>query len=139
MDRCGKCLCGEVEFVAKGLSGEASACHCKMCRRWSGASWIGVFTQDIEWTRKDALGVIQSSAWAERGFCTKCGSGLFYRVTAEGKHQGVTSVSFGCLDDQSDVSLTKEWFIDKKPEAYGYAGERKTVTEAEVLAMFGGG
>ena len=139
MERRGQCMCGAVEFVAKDLSGEASACHCQMCRRWSGSSWLGVVAGEIEWVRKDALGVLQSSPWAERGFCSKCGSGVYYRVTADGEYQGMTSVSFGALDDPSEITLTKEWFIDKKPATFGFEGERQTVTEAEVMAMFGDG
>jgi hypothetical protein len=95
--------------------------------------------KSIDWQNEDALEVVQSSAWAERGFCGKCGSNLFYRVTAEGKHHGVTSVSLGVLDDQSGITLSKEWFIDKKPACYAFDGDRKRVTEAEVMAMFGGG
>lgn len=139
MDRTGKCLCGAVTFTAKELSDEASACHCGMCRRWAGGPWIGVFTKAIDFADEDAVTVAQTSAWAERGFCAKCGSSLFYRLTAEGEHQGVTSVSLGALDDTSGVSLTKEWFIDRKPDVYALEGERTRVTEAEVMAMFGGG
>ena len=31
---------------------------------------------------------------------------------------------------------TGEIYIDKKPDAYAFAGERQTMTEAEVMAMF---
>ncbi|HMR11168.1 MAG TPA: GFA family protein, partial [Polyangiaceae bacterium] len=86
----------------------------------------------------DGLATIQSSKWAERGFCSRCGTGLFYRLTAEGKYHGVTSVSLGSLDDQSGISLSKEWFIDKKPAAYSFEGDRQRITEAEVFAMFSG-
>ena len=139
MDRTGRCLCGAVTFTARGLSAEASACHCGMCLRWAGGPWIGVFTKAIDFGDESAVTVAQTSAWAERGFCGKCGSGLFYRVTAEGEHHEVTSVSLGTLDDTSGVSLTKEWFIDRKPDVYALEGERTRVTEAEAMAMFGGG
>lgn len=138
MERTGKCMCGAVRFTAKDL-GEASACHCGMCRRWAGGPWIGVSAGPIEWQDDEALEVVESSAWAERGFCRKCGSGLFYRITAEGKHQGVTSVSLGALDDPKGIALTKEWFIDRKPDVYALAGDRERVTEAEIMAAFGGG
>ena len=131
-------MCGAVQFTAKDVSDEGSACHCGMCRRWAGGPWIGVSVKSVEWRGGDALQVVKSSAWAERGFCNRCGSGLFYRVTAEGKYQGMTSISLGALDDQSGITLTKEWFIDRKPDAYALEGDRKRVTEAEVAAMFGG-
>lgn len=131
-------MCGAVVFTAKDTSEDASACHCAMCRRWSGGVWMGVSTPSIVWEDDAALRTIQSSAWAERGFCHECGTSLFYRVTAEGKHHGVTSVSLGCLDDTSGLRIHREWFIDKKPEAYALAGERECVTEAEAFAMFSG-
>lgn len=139
MDRTGKCLCGAATFTAKGLSEEASACHCGMCLRWAGGPWIGVFVEALDVADESVVTVAQTSAWAERGFCNQCGSGLFYRVTAEGKHQGLTSVSLGCLDDPNGLKLTKEWFIDRKPDVYAFEGERRRVTEAEAMAMFGGG
>lgn len=99
---------------------------------------MGVAVGSIEWQKGDAMRVVKSSAWAERGFCKDCGSGLFYRVTAEGKYHGATSISLGALDDQSGICLTREWFIDRKPDAYALEGDRERITEAEVMAMFGG-
>lgn len=137
-ERTGKCLCGAVNYTAR-VQSEISACHCDMCRRWSSGPFFGVSCESVRFEGEDALGTIQSSPWAERGFCTKCGSGLFYRVTAEGPHQGMTSVALGTLDDQGGLSLVKEWFIDKRPEVYELAGERECLTEAQVMALFGGG
>ena len=109
-----------------------------MCRRWAGGPLFAVRVGSIDWKSEGAVQVVKSSAWAERGFCKECGSGLFYRVTAEGNHHGVTTITLGTLDDQSGINLTTEWFIDRKPDAYALAGERKRVTAAEVMAMFGG-
>lgn len=131
-------MCGSVEFTAKDVSQAASACHCGMCRRWSGGVWIGVFAKAIEWRSDTGLRTIQSSSWAERGFCSQCGASLFYRITQEGEHQGVLSVSLGCLDDASGLTVNKEWFIDKKPNGYALAGDHQTITEAEAFAMFAG-
>lgn len=136
IDRTGKCLCGAVSFTAKDVSSEVSACHCGMCLRWSGGPLISAMTKTIEWHSDETLGVVTSSAWAERGFCSKCGSGLFYRMTS-GKYQGNTSILLGALDDRSGFAFTKEWFIDNKPEAYAFAGERSCLTEAQIMAAFG--
>lgn len=82
--------------------------------------------------------MVESSDWAERGFCGECGTNLFYRLTAPGKYQGVTSISLGTLDEQNGIPLVKEWFIDMKPDVYALEGDRQRVTSAEVMAMFGG-
>ena len=76
-----------------------------------------------------------ASELAERAFCNRCGSSLFWRMTAEGPYKGTTSVTLGSLDDRSGVTLVKEWFIDRKPDGYAMAGERECITEAAALAM----
>lgn len=140
MDRTGQCLCGAVSFVARGVQLErASTCHCGMCQRWSGGPAIALFVKSIELERDDGLVWYQSSSAAERGFCNRCGSSLFWRMTAEGKYQGTTSVLLGSLDDKTGVKLAKEWFIDRKPDAYSFAGEREHITEAEAFAILADG
>jgi len=110
-----------------------------MCLRWCGGPLIAVSADNIEWTGRDAVTTFASSSWAERGFCNQCGTHLFYRVTAEGKHQGFTSLAFGTLDDKTAFQLTREWFFDRKPQLYALEGERQRITEAEAFAMLDGG
>ncbi len=140
MDRTGQCLCGAVSFVVHGVLPEkASACHCGMCLRWAGGPLISMFVESIEFTKDEGMAWKKSSHIAERGFCRECGSSLFWRLTAEGKYQGTTSVSLGSLDDKTGVRLIKEWFIDQKPDAYALAGERECITQAQALAMLADG
>ena len=139
MERQGKCLCGAVTYTAKGIEPKLGACHCAMCRRWTGGPLLSIGSSDVAWAGQDKIRTFKSSDWAERGFCSVCGSALFYRVTAPGPHQGRLHIAFGTLDDQSGFKMNIEFFIDKKPAAYTLAGERKTLTEAEVFAMFGDG
>jgi hypothetical protein len=106
-----------------------------MCQRWSGGVGIALFVESIDVTEDEGLTWTQTSNWAERAFCNRCGSSLFWRLTAEGKYQGTTSVMLGCLDDKTGVTLLKEWFIDRKPDAYSLAGERECITEAEAFAI----
>lgn len=94
-----------------------------------------MFVESIDVTKDEGLVWTQTSKLAERAFCGRCGSSLLWRLTVEGKYQGTTSVSLGCLDDKSGVTLIKEWFIDKKPDAYSLAGDRECITEAEAFAM----
>lgn len=124
-------MCGAVSYTAD-VATEASACHCDMCRRWSGGPLLMVEAKAIEWADEAPLTVLATSDWAERGFCNRCGSSLLYRFTAEGKYQGMTTLAVGTLDDQSGLQLTKEWFIDRKPGVYALAGDRKRYTEADI-------
>ena len=138
MERTGECLCGAVSYTAKDLEGTMAACHCGMCRRWSGSPFMAVSPGEVVWGGEDKIKTFRSSEWAERGFCSECGTSLFYRVTAPGPHQGREHLAFGTMDDQSGFELKLEYFIDRKPEAYTLAGEQKKMTEAEVLALFSG-
>jgi hypothetical protein len=132
-------MCGAVTFTAREVEPDGGACHCDMCRRWTGSFLITISSDDVTWTGEDKITRYQSSDWAERGFCSVCGSSLFYRVTAEGPHFGTYHLGYGTVDDPSGVEIKVEYFIDRKPEAYALAGDRETLTEAEVFAKFSGG
>jgi hypothetical protein len=136
MERTGRCLCGAVRYTAKSLQPKMAACNCSMCRRWSGGPYLSIGTNEVEWSGEEALTTYTSSDWAERGFCSVCGSSLFYRVTKDGPFHGAMHIAFGTLDDQSGFDMKMEFYIDLKPSAYAFAGEHKRLTEAEVMALF---
>jgi hypothetical protein len=135
MMRTGKCLCGAVTFTAN-IQPKISACHCGMCRKWTGGVFLTTFAKDVRFTGEDAIKTYTSSDWAERGFCSHCGSSLFYRITAKGPSQGVTVIAVGALDDANGLPLEEELCIDRKPDGYAFAGEHKLLTEAEMFALF---
>ncbi|MCR8826843.1 GFA family protein [Pseudosulfitobacter koreensis] len=141
MARTGSCICGGVRYSIAADLRHTGACHCGMCRKWSGGVYLGieVAAKDFELQAKDSLSIYASSPWAERGFCNTCGSSIFYRVTAEGPHQGTFHVGLGTLDDPGGITLTEEIFIDIKPQGYAFAGDTAKMTEAEVMAMFAPG
>ncbi|WP_299600492.1 GFA family protein [uncultured Tateyamaria sp.] len=139
MSRSGSCMCGAVKFtIAKPIT-ETGACHCSMCRKWSGGVFLGVQVPKggMQIEGEDNLTVYTSSEWAERAFCKHCGSSMFYRVTAPGPMNGDMHVGMGTFADASGIPLTGELFIDLKPDGYAFAGEgRHQMTETEVMAMF---
>jgi len=132
-------MCGAVSYTVTTPIKDAGACHCGMCRKWSGGVFMSVAVpgDGLEIAGKDHLATYTSSPWAERAFCKACGSNLFYRVTAEGPFQGNIHLGFGTLDDVSGIPFTGELYIDLKPGAYSFAGEgRRQMTEAQVIEMF---
>jgi hypothetical protein len=133
-------MCGAVTFDAEPDPMEVHACHCEMCRRWTGSALLAVTVpaaaMRLEGT--DRIRTLRSSHWAERGWCERCGSGLFYRVTIEGPRQGEYSVPLGLFDEPSAFAFTKEIFIDCKPASFAYEGDHTRVTRAEVLAQYAG-
>lgn len=137
----GGCLCGAVRFELAEIPTEYGACHCQMCRKFSGGIELGVFVSEdgIRWIKNDVLKTYKSSDWAERGFCGNCGSSLFWRLTAEGPMHGMLSLSVGALDSMAGMTFATEVYIDHKPTSHAFAGERKRMTEAEVLESVGVG
>ncbi len=110
--RSGRCLCGAVRFEIDAHDLRARACHCDDCRRWTGSAVyvIGPFA-DIAVNADAPVVWHDASAWAERGFCGRCGSSLFWRAKTGG---GATSALLGALDDQTGVELIVEIFCDRR-------------------------
>ena len=135
----GKCMCGAVTLTLRAVPADYGTCHCEMCRRWTGSALLGVTVQqdDVTVGGADNVRTIQSSDWAERAWCDRCGSGLWYRVTAAGPHFGAYEIPIGLLDDANGMQMTREIFIDDKLDAFTFAGDREVLTRAEVLALYG--
>ncbi len=131
----GRCMCGSVTVTAKPEPASLSACHCDMCRRWTSGALIVLQAGAGSVKFDGPVRRFQSSDWAERAFCGECGSNLWYRVTAPGPMHGQYHLSAG-LFDLNGMQLGLEVFIDKKPDAYGFAGERRRMTGQEVFEMF---
>lgn len=133
----GGCLCGAIRYRLVEAPASYAACHCGMCRRWTGGVEMGVQVGPggVEWEGEPAL--YRSSEWAERGFCPRCGSSLFWRLTAPGPMRGMLSLSVGSLDSMEGLAFDTEVYVDHKPASHAFAGERRRMTEAEVMAMVG--
>ena len=104
----GNCLCGAVEFSAHLPSKWCAHCHCSMCRKHHGAgyvTWVGFDQNQVTFLRgEDQLGWYMSSPGAQRGFCRKCGSSMFFRSE---RWSGELHIVLGCINDA----------IDRQPEA----------------------
>lgn len=127
----GGCLCKKVRFTASGVAPEHSACHCGMCRQLSGgAPFFAARTTEVRFEGAEHITRYASSAWAERGFCSTCGTQLFYFLKGLGSYH----MSVGTFDDPSPFRVTLEIFIDRKPDGYALAGDHPRWTEAETFA-----
>ncbi len=141
MSKTGSCLCGAVRFTLAEEPKSFGACHCGMCRKFSGGIELGVDVPPggIVWEGEENIQTYTSSEWAERGFCRICGSSLFWRLTLPGPEQGQLALAAGALDNLEGMRFDTEVFIDKKPDSYAFAGERTRMTEADVMAMVNAG
>jgi len=129
----GRCLCGAVRFTVAAPR-EIGACHCGMCRRWSGGGPLvgGISDAPVNITAGEALRWHASSSWGERGFCFECGSSLFWR---QKRAAAGWLVCAGALPDADDLpQLTQHIFIDDKPAYYDFAGDAPRMTGPEFTA-----
>ena len=129
----GSCLCGKVHVTTSCYDQNVYACHCGMCRKWTGGPLFSVDCgTDVTFDGAENVGIYSSSDWAERGFCKSCGTSLFYRV----KGYGAYFMPAGLFDDVEDFHLQGQTFIDRKPDYYTFANKTLNKTEAEVMAMY---
>jgi len=135
-DRTGHCLCGAVSFAARGMEDTFSTCFCAMCQRWNGGPFSGVSvkTENLTVEGSANVGTRQSSDFAERAFCTKCGGSLWYRLTS-GQYVGNISIAVGLLDDRTGLTLATEYFADYKDSTNHVPPDVKQYSEADVEKM----
>lgn len=128
----GRCLCGAVCFTAQEAR-EIGACHCGFCRRWSGGPMLAVHCgPEVEFTGGEQIAVYRSSEWAERAFCKRCGTHLYYKLLPTAEY----FVPAGAFESDN-FELVTQLFIDKKPPYYGFANQTPMLTEADVMAQYG--
>lgn len=131
-DHHGSCLCGAIHVSVTLEDTSVSACHCSMCRKWTGGPLLVVHsTQPLQF-RGAQPAVYDSSDWAQRGFCPSCGTHLFYRLKAG----SFDAVPVGVLDDGGAWSLDLQVYVDEKPAFYCFSNATRNMTGAEVIAQF---
>eukprot|EP01130_Rhizamoeba_saxonica_P001364 TRINITY_DN11228_c0_g1_i1.p1 TRINITY_DN11228_c0_g1~~TRINITY_DN11228_c0_g1_i1.p1 ORF type:complete len:159 (-),score=27.71 TRINITY_DN11228_c0_g1_i1:67-492(-) len=132
----GSCLCGLVKFTTQKRSNEMHACHCSRCRKWTGSPLLstncGNSFDIVEGSQY--VKVFASSSWAERAFCSNCGSSLYYRLIEADDF----TVPIGLLDNVADIKFVGQIFVEEKPEYYSFANDTHNLTGAEVFAQYAG-
>ncbi|WP_418321345.1 GFA family protein [Piscinibacter sakaiensis] len=127
----GQCLCGAVGLSSPPAR-EIGACHCGFCRRWGGGPLLAVHCgPDVKFEGGEHIAVYPSSDWAERAFCKRCGSHLYYKLLATGEY----FVPAG-LFDSNDFEMASQIYIDKKPDYYAFANRTPMLTEQQVIEQF---
>lgn len=126
----GKCLCGAIEVDAPDHE-DVGLCHCSMCRRWSGGPMFAVHCgPGVSFSGQEPARY-QSSDWAERGFCAKCGSHLFYHLLPGDEY----ILPAGLFQDR-EFKLASEIFIDEKPAFYELKNDTRKMTGPQVFEQF---
>ncbi|NND04503.1 MAG: GFA family protein [Acidimicrobiia bacterium] len=110
--RSGSCLCGAVTYRSQGPFGSLLQCHCENCRRLSGnfVAATRAATKDVHIDDPADVFRWHDLEYAMYGFCSRCGSTLFYRA-ADRPH--VTAIMVGGLNDASGLSIESVWFTEQ--------------------------
>ena len=112
----GSCLCGAVSFEVREALPEASCCHCSSCRKTTGHYEAGVDVPKADVTISGAaqLRWYRSSAKVRRGFCSICGSPMFFDPL-DGDWIGLM---LGSFDGPTGTRIAQHIFVGEKGDYY---------------------
>lgn len=115
-------MCGAVAFEVEGELGEIDGCHCEQCRRWTGHYLASTDVKRSALHVTEARGVkwFQSSDKVRRGFCSECGSSLFFDPLDRQKHDWI-GVSMGAFDKPTRARMALHIFVAEKGDYYDIA------------------
>lgn len=109
----GRCLCGGVRFVVRGVLRDVIDCHCERCRRFTGHHMAATSAPREAIAVEDADELLR---WffpvpeAGYGFCSRCGSSLFWRSTVD---PAAWSISAGTLEVPTGLRTTEAWWTSQ--------------------------
>lgn len=115
-EKSGSCLCGRVSFTVSGELGQVDACHCVQCRKHSGHYFAStdVPRSSLTVTGDGHLSWFRSSAEVRRGFCSNCGSSLFW----DPLEKDWIGVAMGAFDSPTLTHMGIHIFVAEKGDYY---------------------
>jgi hypothetical protein len=115
----GSCLCGAVTFEVEGELPPPDACHCTACRKHSGHYFAStdVPRSALTVTGEDKVSWFQSSEKVRRGFCSVCGSTLFWDPV----FRDWIAIAMGAFDNPTATHLKMHIFTAEKGDYYDIA------------------
>lgn len=112
----GSCVCGAVHFEVTGDLPAPDACHCTNCRKHSGHVFVSTDVPRTAVTIRGGENVtwFQSSERVRRGFCSTCGSSLFWDPV----HKDWIGIAMGAFDQPTRTRLGIHIFVAEKGDYY---------------------
>jgi len=111
----GGCLCGGVRYVVDGPLAPVVNCHCGQCQRFHGSAF-GAYTEApkaaLRFETQASLAWFASSPGVGRGFCSTCGSSLFWQEDSGGS----IGIAAGTLDQPSGLATAGHIFVRSKAD-----------------------
>jgi hypothetical protein len=115
----GSCLCHAIRIeIDEPLEHAPEACHCIQCRKQTGNFLVAVNVRRtaMRVAGEEHVKWFDSSEKVQRGFCSVCGSTLFWKPTIAGYQW--TSVALGCLDTSMELKIARHTFVAEKGRYY---------------------
>ncbi|MED5618447.1 GFA family protein [Ideonella sp. BN130291] len=131
----GHCLCKAVTITVAGEHDpRVGACHCRMCQRWTGGLFV-CFTAEVSTvTVTGEVTRYRSSDFAERAFCPRCGSHLWFNDVDERGEAKAYELMPGLFDAARGWPLRSEIYVDRAMASLHLAGDHRRKTRAEYEA-----
>jgi hypothetical protein len=112
----GNCLCGSVRYEVDQFARGVVGCHCEQCRKTSGhyVAATKATHDNLRMISDKTLKWYRSSDIAERGFCSECGSNLFWQPG----ERATTSIFAGTIDGETGLKMTSQIHCESKGDYY---------------------
>ena len=133
----GRCLCGGVTVrVTRAADARPSACHCDICRTWSGGLFLCFWAEAADVEVAGEVRTYPSTPFADRAFCPRCGTHLWVRDHGEGDGAGKAGYDLmpGLFPALAGHPLRSEVYFDRAPAHAALAGDHPRRTAAEYEA-----
>ena len=131
--RSGTCLCKAVRITVRSTETDLGACHCAICRKWSGGPLFELECgAGVALEGEENISSYESSSWAQRGFCRICGTHLFVKSISDSTYSILPVV----FEDEDGICFNRQVFIDHKPSYYSFAERTKNITSAYIHEHF---
>jgi hypothetical protein len=131
----GHCLCGAVTITVSGdHEPRVGACHCRMCQRWSGGLFLCFKADASAVTVTGEVARYRSSGFAERAFCPRCGSHLWFNDVKAGEEPQSYELMPGLFDAARDWPLRSEIYVDRAMASVHLVGDHRRKSRADYEA-----
>lgn len=111
----GRCLCGAVRYELRTPTRGSAHCHCNWCRRAHGAAFVTWLVSAADRftlaAGEQVLSWYSATEQSRRGFCSRCGTTMFYESSAA---PGETHVASATLIDPPDQEPKAHVFFDQR-------------------------
>ena len=108
----GGCLCGAIRYRATPDHRDGYYCHCRMCQLAFGntrAAFINLRKDEVQWLTQPPA-YFESSKFARRGFCARCGTPLSFEYLATER----MDLSVGSLDDPAALKPVLHFAVESR-------------------------